>query len=251
MNRIKSINLLIVLGLSLSFFQSCADKERNNPLDPGADNFGTFSEKRTPVLSENFESYGTGLVTTLSVFPWQYALSMLSMEIVDAIGVNNTRALRVNAAGATAPSAYFYNLQLPLKGRYEITFFIKNDSAFNTQHLAAFKLTGNPHTINYLSVGVNKLAQFYWNNSVASGAMGNYSFTGTYQIKIEVNTEIKRFSAWYKSTNTAYTLLADNIEIPGLPDTVPGFAFHVDATMNATQTTIFDNLDITKIEYIK
>lgn len=257
MNRIKSINLLIVLGLSLAFFQSCADKERNNPLDPGADNFGTATVVRTGVLSEFFETYGAGTIpTTVNISPWKHAIeNSLTLDLTPALGINLSTTLDMRNPVTTSGNSYIYNDQNPLKGRYEIEFFIKNPAAPSVpnHYFASFDLIGSGYALSLLKVGVDENAKFFWNASGTGAAAGNFESSIWYQIKIAVNTETKIFSAWYKQKDSgSYILLADNVPVPGLISPVPGYSFHYQSKATSPEEKVyFDNLTITKVDFVK
>ncbi|MBU1078272.1 MAG: hypothetical protein KKH98_13325 [Spirochaetes bacterium] len=239
--RILLIMMVIGLGMMLVFSSGCSEKERDNPLDPGANL--TFTTNVEDILIENFEYTNSN---TPPPSPYLYAHNTMEGWLTPIMGYEGTKSLRFSTGTMTGHFATVFRSDISFSGEYTIEFFINRATAPTAQNNLSFKLTDASGINVYLEAGINQDNRFYWSNGTSFGTGVILPHSNWKMIKLRFNTIYKKFSVWYGDPGNPATVLINDGALTSIPDTVSQFQIESRLITNGSYTIDFDNLKITK-----
>lgn len=249
LNKHKSFLVLIVvgLGLILLFGLACPRKDRDNPLDPGAENYVVYETNAVLIFDENFESYGGG---TPGPPKWYSANQGVILDCMPLFGLNNSYGLEGSGGADETRYHTLFNKNNPLPDHFSVEFYIKLKGTDITGYIASFRLTSASNGTVYAEVGIDNDGAFFYNDGQNSFPQASASLNIWYLIKIIVNTKNKTMTAMYKQKDApVFEVMVSSVNLPLIALAIPIFEIQVDCrAVLPNRHQIFDNLKIHRLD---
>lgn len=236
------------------FYTGCTKFERDNVLDPGADNYVKPELKKVVLLTDDFESYTTAVAPGS---PWVYdnGTSGGWIQVMVGSGLGGTKGAVFCSGGAISDYAKIHQ-SFTLTGHFFVEFYLMKDPAASSDAKCSFRLMNAANTASVFEFGIIYYTppgemRFFYKDGLAVNTLTTVATPNQwYLIKIEVDTDTKKCNFWKKDPGAANF---DQLVTDGnLNGSVWSYSyFDLDTVSLAAMANLrcnIDNLEIYKME---